>query len=97
MFAAQKIECLNSGISALNTRLWPELITIRLILWESASSVEAGIILMKDEPEIPNCRNCRYFYITWDARNPMAVVRNAIPSPVSCRQLKCLKRMARSA
>ena len=42
MLAAQKIEYLNSGISALNTRLWPELITIRLILWESTSSVEAG-------------------------------------------------------
>ena len=25
---------------------------------------------MKDEPEIPNCRNCRYFYITWDAKKP---------------------------
>ena len=42
MFAAQKIEYFNSGTSASNTRLWPELITIRLILWESASSVEAG-------------------------------------------------------
>ena len=42
MFAAQKIEYLNPGISALNKGLWPELITIRLILWESASSVEAG-------------------------------------------------------
>ena len=42
MLAAQKIEYLNSRISALNTRLWPGLITIRLILWESTSSVEAG-------------------------------------------------------
>ena len=25
---------------------------------------------MNDEPEIPNCRNCRYFYITWDAKKP---------------------------
>ena len=25
---------------------------------------------MKVEPEIPNCRNCRYFYITWDAKKP---------------------------
>ena len=29
-----------------------------------------GIILMNDEPQIPNCRNCRYFYITWDAKKP---------------------------
>ena len=28
------------------------------------------IILMNDEPQIPNCRNCRYFYITWDAKKP---------------------------
>ena len=25
---------------------------------------------MNDEPQIPNCRNCRYFYITWDAKKP---------------------------
>ena len=25
---------------------------------------------MNDEPEIPNCRNCRYFYITWDSKKP---------------------------
>ena len=42
MFAAQKIENLNSGISALDNRLWPESITIRLILLESASFIEAG-------------------------------------------------------
>ena len=42
MFEAQKIENLSSGITALNNRLRPELITIKLILWESASTVEAG-------------------------------------------------------
>ena len=42
MGAAQKIGKLNSGRSALDNRLWPELITIRLILWESASFIEAG-------------------------------------------------------
>jgi len=25
---------------------------------------------MNDDPEIPNCRSCRYFYITWDAKKP---------------------------
>jgi len=25
---------------------------------------------MNDDPEIPNCRNCRYFYITWDGKKP---------------------------
>ena len=25
---------------------------------------------MKDELNIPNCRNCRYFYITWDPKKP---------------------------
>ena len=42
MFAAQKIESLNSGISALDNRLWPESITNRLSLWESESFIEAG-------------------------------------------------------
>ena len=42
MFTAQKIENLNSGIPALDNSLWPKLVTNRLILWESASSVEAG-------------------------------------------------------
>ena len=42
MFAAQKIENLNSGISALDNRLWPGLITIRLVLRGSASFIEAG-------------------------------------------------------
>ena len=25
---------------------------------------------MKDEQGIPNCRDCRYFYITWDPKKP---------------------------
>lgn len=42
MSAVQKIENLNSGISALDYRLWLESITNRLILSKSASSVEVG-------------------------------------------------------
>ena len=42
MSAIQKIENLNSGISALDYTLLLESITNRSILWEFASSVEAG-------------------------------------------------------
>ena len=42
MSAVQKIENLNSGISALDHRLWPESTTNILILAKFASSVKAG-------------------------------------------------------